>query len=307
VNVIAMALVMLSIATMLAAAPTAKQASPSPTKSSAPLSKWQRQQLEKFNNSAPADEYFGRMKLSYLGMNNTFHDAAIMSGDHTIDRNIVRRVEDADNALSEWAKKFPHDPQLARTYFLAIGAEKRIWLKPNQERAWIYMNRIVQLFPTSYFGKLVKKDLAIGFTEHYYADPVPCATPTPTPTPTPTETPTASPTPEPRRGRRPAPTPSPSPTPEPTPPPTPEPTQTPIPRPTPSVIAKGLKVQIEIPPCVPPATPSPSPSPSPSEAASPLFQASPAATGSASPLTPATGASVAPTPAAAPSVRPSPR
>ena len=49
------------------------------------LTKWQQHVQEMFKNSAPADEYFGRMKLSYLGMNNTFRDSAISSGDHTTD------------------------------------------------------------------------------------------------------------------------------------------------------------------------------------------------------------------------------
>src|SRR6202011_4504820 len=131
-------------------------------------------------------------------------------------------------------RKYPHDPQLARSYFLAIEASKRIWLQRNQEHAWTYMNRLTEQFGNTYFGKLVKKDLAIGFTEHYYAEAVPCATPTPTATPTPVPTPTPRPsvTPQPRarRGRAATPTPTPVATPRPTPAaPTPEPTPSPTP------------------------------------------------------------------------------
>jgi hypothetical protein len=272
VNVIA--LIMLAVMGLLAAAtPAPKAKDPAPaakTKASPPLSKYQRERLEEFKNSAPADRYFGKMKMSYLGINNTFHDAAIMSGSHTTDHGIVTKVALADDALDDWARRFPHDPQLARTYFLAIRSEQKIWLQQNQQRAWIYMNRIVQLFPTTYFGKLVKKDMVIGFTEHYYGEPQACPTPAAAPvvavaTPAATEAP--------RRGRDKA-----TPTPEPTATPTPEPTATPVPQPTAHVIAKGLKAQEEIPPCVPPA-PNPAAMPSAPESALPA----PAAPASSAP------------------------
>lgn len=168
---IAGCLVALSIA--LLGASVASTPSPAPTR----LSKWQQHELEMFENSAPADEYFGRMKMSFLGINNTFRDAAISSGDHTTDPGVAHKVALAEDALDAWAKKYPRDPQLARTYFLASVAERKIWIRANQQRAWTYLNRLEQRFADSYFGRLVKKNLEIGFTEHYYALPVACPMP----------------------------------------------------------------------------------------------------------------------------------
>jgi hypothetical protein len=236
-----------------------------------PLTKWQQAQQEKFKNSAPADEYFGKMKMSFLGMNNTFRDAAISSGDHTTDSGIINKVKLAEDALEAWGKKYPRDPQLARTYYLATLVERKIWTKANQDHAWIYLNRLISLFPDSYFGKVLKKDLAIGFTEHYYAPPVACVTPSPTPLPTDTP-PFATPTPLVE--------------------PTDAPTPSPIPSPTVTTVAKGLKVEIIFLACVPPPTPSPSPSPSPSPTASPSPTVSPSA--SASPDASATPAAASP-------------
>jgi hypothetical protein len=271
VNVIAV--VMLGIATVVAAAPSGTpKTRPPAEKSPAPLSRYQRERLENYKNSAPADRYFGKMKMSFLGMNNTFRDAAIMSGDHTVSASIVSKVEFADDALQEWARRFPRDPQLARTYYLAIRADQKIWVKHNQERAWAYMNRIASTFPTSYFGKVIKKDIAIGFTEHYYADAVPCPTPTPSPEPTVAVAPTPAVTEAPRGKSRSTPTAT----------PTPEPTPTPVPtappRPPVQTIGKGLKVQIETQACVEPPMPSPSPTPLPTAppAASPASSALPA-------------------------------
>jgi hypothetical protein len=230
------------------------------------LTKWQQQQREKFQHSAPADEYFGRSKISFLGMNNTFRDSAISSGEHTTDSSIINKVALAEEALEAWARKYPRDPQLARTYFLATQVDRKIWVKANQERAWMYLNRLVKLFPDSYFGKLLKRDLAIGFTEHYYAAAVPCA-----PSPDPSGVSTAS-------SSSPAPSPG----------------------PTATTLAKGLRVQIIPQPCIPPPSPSPSPSaapaaspsPAPAQAisapsASPSAFGSPSAIASAAPSAPA--------------------
>jgi cell division septation protein DedD len=244
----------------------ASAATPPPQK----LSKWQQHQLENYKNSAPADEYFGRSKMSYLGMNNTFRDSAISSGDHTTDTNLINKVALAEEALEAWARKYPHDPQLARTYYLATLVDRKIWVKGNQERAWIFFNRLIHDFPDTYFGKVLKRDLAIGYTEHYYAPAQPCATPSPSPTPTSTDAsaPTAA---------------LPTDTPSPVASPTAEPSPTPSPGPVETTIAKGLRVQIIPQACVPPPTPSPSPSPTPTPtpAATPISE--PTASGSAAP------------------------
>jgi len=246
-----------------AAAPVAKPPASTPLPAPTPkLTKWRLYQLGLMRVSAPADEYFGRMKMSFLGMNNTFRDAAITAGDHTTAPAIVAKVALAEDALEAWSKKYPRDPQLARTYYLATQVDRKIWIKANQEQAWIYLNRIAKVFPATYFGKTVKRSLAVGFTEHYYADPVPCAAAAPAPTP---EPPAPSPTAKSRR-----PTPSPSPSPSPTPSPTPSPSPTPTPGPTVTTLAPGLKLELEPSACVAPPTPTPVPAtPVPAPAPSP--------------------------------------
>ena len=259
--------------TAIAASAAPAPSPPAKTK----LTKWQQAEQERFKNSAPADEYFGRMKMSFLGMNNTFRDSSISSGDHTTNQGIINKVALAEDALEDWARRYPRDPQLARTYFLAVQVERKIWVKANQERAWIYLNRLVQMFPDSYFGKTLKRDIAIGFTEHYYSLPVPCATPAAASTATPDATAADQTAPDASTA-----TDTPSRTPPPTPSPSPGPTQT--------TIAKGLRAQIIPQACVPPPTPSPSPSPTPSPSPSP----SPAASGT--PAAPPDVPSASPTP-----------
>jgi hypothetical protein len=201
-------------------------------------SKYQQQSCRQSMVSAPGDEYFGRMKMSYLGINNTFHDDAIRAGAFTTDPGIISSVGWADEALNAWMRKYPNDPQLARTYYLASQMFKRIYTREAQEHAWKYMQLLVNQFPNTYFGKLEKKDIELGFTEHYYANPLPCPTPLP-PGVNPEELPTPSATA------------------------------------TPSPAPGQPKVEIIIPPCIPPATPSPSPSPTPLTTPTPLGTATP--------------------------------
>jgi hypothetical protein len=245
------------VALLLALTITAIAASAAPAPKP---SKWQLHEQELFRNSAPADEYFGRLKMSYLGMNNTFRDSAISAGDHTTDARIVGKVALAEDALEDWARKYPRDPQLARTYFLALQIERKLWLKPNQDRAWVVLNRLGHDFPNTYFGKLARRALALGFTEHYYALPIPCATPSPSPSPSPSasdqETAPASASPSHL--------------------PTTAPTATPAPGPLETALGHGLRAEVLPQPCVPAPTPSPTASPSPSPA--PTDVPSPAAT-----------------------------
>ncbi|HXM19156.1 MAG TPA: hypothetical protein VN934_10185 [Candidatus Tumulicola sp.] len=242
--------------------------------------------------SAPADEYFGRQKLSYLGINNTFRDQAVRAGAHTTLGMIITPVGAADEALHDWEQKYPNDPQLSRSYYLGTLAFRKIWTKEFQDKAWDYMHIIVRRFPKSFFAKQVRADIARGFTEHYYAEALPCPSPTPPPTQPQFPPPTFGPR-QPRATPTPSPSPSPAPTPSPTPTPTPAPGQP--------------NLDILTPDCVPPATPTPIPTFTPTTAPSPLLPVPTLAppTPHASP-TAATQLSPPPAPAITPTPAPSP-
>ena len=256
------------------------------------LSKWQQHIQETLHNAAPGDEYFGRLKMSYLGINNTFRDESVRAGDYTTDPRIIARVSFAQEALNDWARRYPRDPQLARSYFLGFQMFRKIWTREYQESAWSAANLVVRKFPSSFFGKSLKSSLKIGFTEHYFATPVACdepepsptpaagghrGQPTPSPTPSPTPTPTPTPTPAPGQPKveiLPVPclTPTPSPTPSPTPTPTPTATpkgMTPAPSASPSGAASGTPAAspTPTPKGMTPAPPLPSPTPRPTPAA----------------------------------------
>ena len=247
------------------------------------LSKWQQHVNAMLKVSAPGDEYFGRMKMSYLGIDNTFHDDLIRAGSYTTDSKLLSGINFADEALTAWSHKYPNDPQLARSYFLAFQMYRKIWVQTYQDKAWQYAHIVIQKWPSSFFGKTLAKDLKIGFTEHYFAVPEPCpAVPDVTETPGKHATPTPSPTP------------------------TPEPTATPSPRPG-MPPAQILPVPCFTPTPAPTIAPVTVPSGSPAPIASP--SGSPAPGGSASPsasMAPSASVSPSATPAASGSPSPSP-
>lgn len=183
----------------------AMAASPAPTKTTGTKdpcgdtkSKWAHLQCQQFNNSAPGDEYFGRTKISYLGIDNTFKDGAISAGGYTTDPKLISKLMFADEALQRWAAKYPNDPQLARSYFLGVQVFRKVYTEPGQDMAWHYIQVLVTKYPSTYFGKNVKASIAGGFTEHWFALAQLCPTPLPKgvkPEKTPSATPTPSPSP----------------------------------------------------------------------------------------------------------------
>ncbi|HEY1868171.1 MAG TPA: hypothetical protein VGG70_07710 [Candidatus Cybelea sp.] len=185
----------------LAATPKPSPAPASNSKDAcgATKSKWAHTQCLQFNSSAPGDEYFGRMKMSYLGIDNTYKDGAISAGEFTTDPRLISKLDFATEALHRWAQKYPNDPQLARSYFLGVLVLRKVYTEPEQKTTWEFMQVLIRKYPNTYFGKTMKTSVAGGFTEHWFAVAQICATPSPSghaalaATPTPESTPSPSP------------------------------------------------------------------------------------------------------------------
>jgi hypothetical protein len=180
-------------------------ASPSPNPKKDPCgdtkSKWAHMQCEQYSSSAPGDEYFGRMKLSYLGIDNTFKDGVISAGDYTTDPRLIAKLMFANDALERWAQKYPNDPQLARSYFFGEAVFRKVYTQDGQEIAWQYIQILTHKFGKTYFGKIMKASLAKnGYTEHWFAMAQLCPTPLPKGV-MPENTPSATETPSPKPGQ----------------------------------------------------------------------------------------------------------
>jgi hypothetical protein len=186
----------------LAAAPSPSPSPPPKNKDvcGATKSKWAHLQCEQFNSSAPGDEYFGRMKISYLGIDNTYKDGAISAGAYTTDPRVISKVDFATEALQRWAAKYPNDPQLPRSYFLGIQVLRKVYTQSEQQTTWTFIQLLVTKYGNTYFGKVMKASLAKdGYTEHWFALAQLCPTPLP-PGVMPETTPAATESPSPAPG-----------------------------------------------------------------------------------------------------------
>jgi hypothetical protein len=193
---------LLSATPQSAAAPAASpKPSASPSKNDvcgSTKSKWAHIKCEEYNDSAPGDEYFGRMKISYLGIDNTYKDGAISAGAYTTDSRLIAKLDFATEALRKWAAKYPNDPQLARSYFLGVITLRKVYTQTEQQTAWEFSQILIKKYGNTYFGKTMKATVAQGYTEHWFALAQLCPTPLPAgvmPETTPVATPSASPAP----------------------------------------------------------------------------------------------------------------
>jgi hypothetical protein len=111
---------------------------------------------------APADEYFGRLKLSILGIRNTIKDMGLKA-DADPSRAVavvMGSVGLTEDALRDWEKKYPHDTWIPP----AMLSLERLYAKVDSDdaraRAKAIMVWLVHDYPQSAPGKVGRKELA---------------------------------------------------------------------------------------------------------------------------------------------------
>ena len=111
---------------------------------------------------APADEYFGRLKLSILGIRNTIKDMGLKAdADSSHAANVVMgSVGLTEDAIHDWEKKYPQDSWIPATIF----SLERLYAKVDSDDARMHakltMAWLVHDYPASAPAKLGKKELA---------------------------------------------------------------------------------------------------------------------------------------------------
>jgi hypothetical protein len=140
------------------------------------------------------------MKISYLGIDNTYRDGAISAGAYSTDPNLIKKLDFATEALRRWAAKYPKDPQLPRSYFLAIQVLRKVYTQPEQQLSWQFIQVLVTKYPATYFGKTMAAAVKSGYTLHWFGLAQICPTPLP-PGVMPDNAPNATPSPSPAPGK----------------------------------------------------------------------------------------------------------
>ncbi len=116
---------------------------------------------------APADEYFGKLKMSVLGIRNTIKDVgANLDIDQSRWTNLASKAAFTEDALHDWEKKYPTDTWLAKSLFALERMYAKLDSDEGRQRAIASMKWLVHDFPRSWYGKTGKKELAMGKVGH---------------------------------------------------------------------------------------------------------------------------------------------
>ncbi len=166
---------------------------------------------------APADEYFGRLGMSVLGVRSKVKDLGLDADAHPErTQAILNSAVWVEDAMRDWAKKYPFDRWLPR-YAYALEIEYERMPGPEaHKRALRQIAYITAYFPQTAYARVDRAKLAQGVPTPDPSSPPVTMTdlqrlalldgrtpptmppaPTPRPTPVPSAEPSASPEPQP--------------------------------------------------------------------------------------------------------------
>lgn len=110
---------------------------------------------------APADEYFGRLKLSILGIRNTIKDLGLKcDNDPAHGPGIMGSVALTEDAIHDWEHKYPKDSWIPKTIF----ALERLYAKVDDDGARDHAKKtmawLVHDFPRNNWAVVGQRELA---------------------------------------------------------------------------------------------------------------------------------------------------
>ena len=110
---------------------------------------------------APADEYFGKLKLSILGISNTIKDQGNkIDADPTQQSSVMNSAGLAEDAIHDWEKKYPLDSWIPRTVFSLERLYAKIDSDAARAKAKATMVWLVHDYPKSPQAKIGRSELA---------------------------------------------------------------------------------------------------------------------------------------------------
>jgi hypothetical protein len=110
---------------------------------------------------APADEYFGRLKMSILGIRNTIKDDGLkVDSDPTQGPGVISSVAMTEDALHDWEAKYPRDTWLPHSLWTLERLYAKIDSDVARAKAKATMLWLVHDFPTSPQAKIGRVELA---------------------------------------------------------------------------------------------------------------------------------------------------
>ncbi|HEX3465431.1 MAG TPA: hypothetical protein VHS78_15385 [Candidatus Elarobacter sp.] len=115
------------------------------------------------NGPAPADEYFGRLQMSILGVRNKVKDLGLDADIHPDhEKAILGNAVWVEDAMRDWAKKYPFDKWLPRYAYALEQMYEHIPGDEAHRRALRQISYLTAYFPQTVYGKVGRAKLAMG-------------------------------------------------------------------------------------------------------------------------------------------------
>jgi hypothetical protein len=115
------------------------------------------------NGLAPADEYFGRLQMSVLGVRNKVKDLGLDAELHPEHgKAVLGNALWVEDAMRDWAKKYPFDRWLPRYAYALEQMYERIPGDDAHRRAVKQVSYLTAYFPQTVYGRVGRAKLAAG-------------------------------------------------------------------------------------------------------------------------------------------------
>jgi hypothetical protein len=106
-------------------------------------------------NLAPADRYFGRLKMSILGVRNSLKDLASRADAHPEDaEHIFDKAVLVEDALRDWHAHFPRDPWLPKFAYSLAQLYGKLDYDDARVRRNDTLDWLIATFPESEYAML---------------------------------------------------------------------------------------------------------------------------------------------------------
>ncbi len=129
------------------------------------------------SNSAPADQYFGPLKMSALGVRNRLNALGKRYHARTITNDdIIHDAKLIEASMAAWQQAYPHDPWVVSTYFHLEQIYQAVQSSNGRTHATIVLKFIAKEYPKTKEAHLSRLRLGQGFPP-LHAMPAPHATP----------------------------------------------------------------------------------------------------------------------------------
>ena len=118
---------------------------------------------------APADEYFGKARMSVLGIHSAFQDFSLeIAKDHSNASKFWSAILLTEDALEAWENAYPEDDWLPREYFNLARVYEKVLTPEALVRATRHLSYLEAHFPHTWYAKtahlkLVSEKLDRGF------------------------------------------------------------------------------------------------------------------------------------------------